>query len=134
MTRFRTLAGDGQLAFVGVLLETGRTHQIRVHMKHRGAPIVGDSLYGSKAANEKWRAPRQMLHARRVRFPHPVQKGEWVDVQAPLPDDFLRLARPLLKRLSMPSPVVENPALLCSFPIVEETECARSSKESKGPK
>jgi 23S rRNA pseudouridine1911/1915/1917 synthase len=65
-------------------LETGRTHQIRVHMASIGHPVVGDRQYGGR---ETYGLTRQFLHATRLRFPHPVT-GEEVDVQSPLPEDL----------------------------------------------
>lgn len=75
-----------------LLLETGRTHQIRVHMGHLGHHVVGDTLYGgvlSKNENGIYVpiAKRQLLHARRLCFTHPVTK-KYIEVEAPLPADF----------------------------------------------
>jgi 23S rRNA pseudouridine1911/1915/1917 synthase len=62
-------------------LDTGRTHQIRVHLSHIGYPLVGDILYGGK-----WDAPRQALHAAKLEFAHPLTK-EWISCFAPFLDD-----------------------------------------------
>lgn len=72
---------------VELLLETGRTHQIRVHMSHIGHPVVGDVLYGEA---EVWLIERQALHAKYLSFTHPVS-GEAMEVAAPLPQDILKL-------------------------------------------
>lgn len=72
---------------VELLLETGRTHQIRVHMSNIGHPVVGDVLYGESSV---WLIERQALHARYLSFKHPV-KGDFVEVAAPLPDDMQKL-------------------------------------------
>lgn len=89
---------------LSVRLETGRTHQIRVHLAHRGMPIVGDAVYGgrlkvpagldpeSRASLAVFR--RQALHAQRLSFTHP-QSGEALDFQAPLPQDFAALLEAL---------------------------------------
>lgn len=69
---------------VELLLETGRTHQIRVHMSHIGHPVLGDHLYGGE---NPWLIERQALHARYLSFYHPVN-GELMEVEAPLPDDM----------------------------------------------
>jgi 23S rRNA pseudouridine1911/1915/1917 synthase len=68
-------------------LETGRTHQIRVHLLHIGHPIVGDPVYGSARAPE---IHRQALHAARLAFAHP-RTGARVAYAAPLPEDFAGL-------------------------------------------
>jgi len=67
-------------------LETGRTHQIRVHMSHIGHPVLGDSLYGEE---EPDLIGRQALHASGLAFIHPITK-ERVDFEAPLPEDMRR--------------------------------------------
>ena len=69
-------------------LLTGRTHQIRVHLKHLGHPILGDTLYAAGPAAAA--APRQMLHAWRLGFQHPRGEGRApLEFRAPLPADFL---------------------------------------------
>jgi len=76
---------DGnQVSMLSIRILTGRTHQIRVHMAHKGNPILGDSLYGG---NQKLEVPRQMLHAWKISIPHP-QTGEMMSFEAPLPPDF----------------------------------------------
>jgi len=67
--------------------ETGRTHQIRVHMADQGWPLVGDKLYGGPEA------PRHALHARRLAFDHPFT-GTFVEYEAPLPPDWVDLEAP----------------------------------------
>ncbi len=69
-------------------LHSGRTHQIRVHLKHLGHPILGDEVYGRRAG-----FTRQMLHAWRLGFTHP-RTGERMNFQAPLPPDFLAAGVP----------------------------------------
>ncbi len=71
---------------------TGRTHQIRVHLKEIGAPVLGDSLYGSPSFNQKFRTPRQFLHARKICFAHP-KSGNLLTIEAPVPDDMLQFAK-----------------------------------------
>ncbi|MCE8022439.1 23S rRNA pseudouridine(1911/1915/1917) synthase RluD [Halomonas sp. MCCC 1A11036] len=81
-------------------LETGRTHQIRVHMAHRRFPLIGDPVYGGRlklpaGASEELKTllrefPRQALHARKLAFLHPAS-GEPVEFRAALPDDLLLL-------------------------------------------
>jgi len=72
---------------VELVLETGRTHQIRVHMSHIGHPIIGDVLYGEASV---WLIERQALHAKYLAFRHPVT-GQFMELEAPLPEDMLAL-------------------------------------------
>ncbi|RTZ44489.1 RluA family pseudouridine synthase [Candidimonas sp. SYP-B2681] len=85
---------DDDLSVTEVLctLETGRTHQIRVHMMSLRHPLVGDVLYGGKLAGA---AARQMLHARALSFDD-FSTGERVHFEAPLPDDFQRVLEKVL--------------------------------------
>lgn len=71
-------------SLVELLLETGRTHQIRVHMSHIGHPVLGDWLYGGDNVNL---IQRQALHAAKLSFTHPITK-ERLNLTAPLPDDI----------------------------------------------
>jgi RluA family pseudouridine synthase len=101
VTRFRRIFNFGPFCLVKALPQTGRLHQIRVHLLHAGHPIIGDKLYGGderlylefiKAGySEDLRArldfPRSALHSRSMRFPHPFL-GKNVTVKAPLPADF----------------------------------------------
>jgi len=84
-----------------VSLETGRTHQIRVHLAHLGHPVLGDTAYGKHQA-EFWRflgVSRQLLHAYQLAFRHPVT-GDAIALSAPPPDDIIRWCDPaVLKRL-----------------------------------
>ncbi|MGI6731005.1 MAG: RluA family pseudouridine synthase [Anaerovoracaceae bacterium] len=72
---------------VELLLETGRTHQIRVHLSDIGHPVVGDELYGEYSV---WLIERQALHASYLSFKHPIT-GEDVEVSAPFPQDMQKL-------------------------------------------
>ena len=78
---------DQNYTLVELLLETGRTHQIRVHMSHIGHPVLGDWLYGG--VNEEL-ISRQALHAARLTFTHPVTKKRMV-LEAPLPKDMQKV-------------------------------------------
>jgi 23S rRNA pseudouridine1911/1915/1917 synthase len=76
---------------------TGRTHQIRVHLKSLGFPILGDALYGWKPDARLAKQPeRVMLHAEHLVFTHPIN-GKEIDIRAPLPDDFTKLMKALKK-------------------------------------
>ena len=77
-------------------IHTGRTHQIRVHLKSIGHPIMGDAIYGWKPV-PGLPVPRVMLHAEHLVFTHPIN-GKILDLHAPLPDDFIKVATELRKR------------------------------------
>lgn len=86
----RTIKADGHLSLVNIRLMTGRTHQIRVHMKHVGTPILGDSTYGNPQVNQKYHVERQMLHAYRLAFEHPVT-GKKLEFTVQPPADMQHL-------------------------------------------
>jgi 23S rRNA pseudouridine1911/1915/1917 synthase len=67
-------------------LHTGRTHQIRVHNRFLGHPLLGDPIY-SKPARQVFKASRLMLHAWRLGVTHP-KSGEWIQNEAPIPEEF----------------------------------------------
>lgn len=104
VTHYRVIRRYRAHTHVRVQLETGRTHQIRVHLAHAGFPIVGDRVYGGRltlprGASEELRAalrefPRQALHAARLEFEHPVTH-ETVECAAVLPADMQELLRVL---------------------------------------
>jgi 23S rRNA pseudouridine1911/1915/1917 synthase len=97
LTRFTVVERFAGAALLDVELETGRQHQIRVHLAHVGLPILGDSVYNPRKGRPVvGAAPRQMLHARVLAFVHPIT-GERVHVESPLPDDF-RKALAALRR------------------------------------
>ncbi len=89
LTHYRVDRSLGDIALVHCRIETGRTHQIRVHLKSLGTPVAGDALYGRAALDKKLpvRPQRQMLHAWRLAFTHPVN-GHALAFEAPVPDDF----------------------------------------------
>ena len=83
-TRFKALREIRGRSLVELQLETGRTHQIRVHLASVGHPVVGDSVYGRAQLPLP---PRQFLHATHLEFVHPTT-GEWLIFDAPLPPDL----------------------------------------------
>ncbi|MBE1553538.1 RluA family pseudouridine synthase [Sporosarcina limicola] len=87
VTHFKVLERYGDYTLVECRLETGRTHQIRVHMKYIGYPLVGDPKYGPKKTIE---FGGQVLHAGTIGFDHPTT-GEYLEFNAPLPEDFQAL-------------------------------------------
>ena len=79
-----------------IIIETGRTHQIRVHMASLGSPVAGDRLYGGtvKVKEELSMIDRQLLHASTISFRHPVS-GKEISFTAPMPDDMLQVIEKL---------------------------------------
>lgn len=100
ITHYKMLSAFGELCHVQLQLETGRTHQIRVHMSHIGHPIIGDSLYchsrrvahiRKKRLQDRLRGiKRQMLHAETLGFIHPAS-GEKMDFKVDMPEDMSSL-------------------------------------------
>jgi len=100
VSHYRVLKRYNGATYLRVALETGRTHQIRVHMAHIGHPLAGDPVYGrmpkmkrgvpAELVNVMRSFPRQALHAHKLRLTHPGSQVE-VTYQAPLPDDFEQL-------------------------------------------
>jgi 23S rRNA pseudouridine1911/1915/1917 synthase len=87
----KEIFGARNAALIEVHLETGRTHQIRVHLAEHGNPLVGDAAYGGKRAERfDLDIARPALHAHRIAFDHPAT-GARVDVTAPVPPDFAAL-------------------------------------------
>ena len=85
VTHYSVLERFGRYTLIECVLETGRTHQIRVHMASLGHSIVGDKVYGVK--KERFNLNGQLLHARTIGFVHP-KTGEMMEFSAPLPDYF----------------------------------------------
>lgn len=92
-TSYRVLERLRGATLVAAMIHTGRTHQIRVHFKFLGYPLVGDATYGNRqnqrlADESRYSAPRQMLHAQSLSFIHP-RTGKRMRFEAPKPEDFL---------------------------------------------
>lgn len=85
ITHFKVLERYEKYTFLQVNIETGRTHQIRVHLSHIGYPLVGDSVYSN--GKNPFGVEGQMLHACELEFKHPIT-GEHMNIQAPLPEYF----------------------------------------------
>lgn len=88
LTRWESLAAADDLSLLRVRIETGRTHQIRVHMAWLGHPLAGDTMYGTDGGT----LPRHALHCGAMRFRHPVS-GREIALTAPLPEDMASLLR-----------------------------------------
>lgn len=87
LTHYESIATDGKISVVNIRIVTGRTHQIRVHMKHLQTPVLGDSAYGNPQLNRRYGATRQLLHARYLKIVHP-HTGQPMEFEAPIPDDI----------------------------------------------
>ncbi|MGN0702039.1 MAG: RluA family pseudouridine synthase [Lentihominibacter sp.] len=92
VTHYKVLERFGNFTLIEAMLETGRTHQIRVHMAYIKHPLLGDELYGP--ARNRLGAGRQMLHARVLGFVHP-STGEYMEFSSPLPEDFVKILNSL---------------------------------------
>ena len=88
VTHFRVFLRFKHYTYVECVLETGRTHQIRVHMASIGHPLLGDEVYGRRS--DKYKCEGQCLHAMTLGFHHP-RTGEYIEVNAPLPPYFEHL-------------------------------------------
>ena len=88
VTEYNVIERFDAASYVNLKPGTGRTHQLRVHMSHLGNPILGDKEYGGRKAYIKGiEIPRQMLHAHKIEFKHPV-KNEFMEVVAEIPQDM----------------------------------------------
>lgn len=116
LTRYETLERYRGFSFMRLLPKTGRTHQLRVHMRHLGHPIVADRLYAghaelrtsdvaaeaTNAVGDTTLITRQALHAARLELRHPVTQ-QWCAWEAPLPDDMQQTLAELRKHRKLPS-------------------------------
>lgn len=88
---YRVMSEVKLASLVRINIETGRTHQIRVHMAHSRCPVIGDPLYGGVRPQIPNCPKQQMLHAWKLSFPHPETK-EMLTFTSPIPDNFMELA------------------------------------------
>lgn len=95
VTHFRVLERFGAFTHIEVRLETGRTHQIRVHMAYIKHPLLGDGVYGP--AKNPFGVQGQMLHARVLGFDHPTT-GKYMEFTSPLPEEFAAVLEKLRRR------------------------------------
>ncbi|HYE67127.1 MAG TPA: pseudouridine synthase, partial [Anaerovoracaceae bacterium] len=92
VTHYKVLQRFGSFTYVEARLETGRTHQIRVHMAYINHPLLGDAVYGPKKM--VLGAESQMLHAKLLGFRHP-KTGEYMEFESPLPQEFVNVIKKL---------------------------------------
>ena len=94
MTHYEVLARYQGFTHLRLKLETGRTHQIRVHMAYLGHPVAGDAVYGPKKVIKE--LDGQCLHARTIGFVHPIS-GQYMEFTSPLPGYFVEFLDKLKK-------------------------------------
>lgn len=95
VTHYETMISFATATLVRLRLETGKTHQIRVHMRHIGHPLLGDRMYGPERSRREWDVVNRLaLHARSITFRHP-HSGDIVTFRSPLPPDFRTWMREL---------------------------------------
>ena len=94
VTHYEVLERFGEVSYLKLRLETGRTHQIRVHMSHLGHPLLGDELYGGGTTKFERAHPRlfdgQALHAKKLSFEHPISKQQ-LSFECELPENFQKM-------------------------------------------
>ena len=90
ITNYWVIERYGKYTLMKLKLKTGRTHQIRVHMKYIGHPVVGDDVYGSKT--NKFGLEGQLLHSKILGFVHPTT-NEYMEFESDLPDYFLKVLK-----------------------------------------
>lgn len=94
-THYEVIKRYGDFTHVRCIIETGRTHQIRVHMAHIGHPVAGDIVYGPRKAITELNG--QCLHAKHIGFVHPVT-NEWIELESDLPEYFTKFLAKLERR------------------------------------
>lgn len=92
VTDFRFIKSNGELSFLEVYPQTGRTHQIRVHFKAIGAALLGDDLYFNSEYNPGYNIKRHALHAKSLEFEHPVIKAD-MKIECGLPEDMREIIK-----------------------------------------
>ena len=111
VTHYEVITPYGEVSYLKLKLETGRTHQIRVHMSHLGHALIGDTVYSTNRISfEKQHAPLldgQILHAKRLSFDHPTT-GERMSFECELPDNFKRLLE-ILEKTNITQFYLEEP-------------------------
>src|SRR5262249_14405737 len=96
-TYWRVLEDLGDYTLIEARLDTGRTHQIRVHFAYKGRPVLGDSFYGPRKPHAPFGLERQFLHAHRLGFTLPTT-GEWAEFESPLPPDLQAVLEKLRRK------------------------------------
>ena len=132
VTLFRVLGQNHGCSLLEVRILTGRTHQIRVHCAFINHPVLGDPVYGGRPRNAPLQAPRQMLHAWKIVFPHPHSKI-MRQYMAPLPDDFraalAALELPLIGEHQPPQDPLLDPETAPAAPLTPKTVDLKDDEE-----
>jgi len=97
VSHFTVLERFNSHTYLEVKLETGRTHQIRVHLSYMGYPVLGDDKYGRKKPKKNFNVDRQLLHAYKLGFNHP-RTNKWLELKAELPEDFVKILGILVEK------------------------------------
>jgi 23S rRNA pseudouridine955/2504/2580 synthase len=110
LTRWKVVGSMKEATLLQVLIETGRTHQIRRHLQAAGHPVAGDPRYGdfnfNRTCRTRWGLRRMFLHAWKLELPHPIS-GAILKLEAPLPPELIEA----LKALNIPPPPGAAPAV-----------------------
>ena len=93
LTKYKVLRLYNGYTLLEIFPQTGRTHQIRVHLASIGFPVVGDKMYGKAKKLNKLNLPRHFLHAQTISFVLP--SGKSIKIQAPLPEDLKKILQQL---------------------------------------
>jgi len=97
LTRYKVLRLYNGYTLLEIFPQTGRTHQIRVHLASIGFPVVGDKMYGKAKKLNKLNLPRHFLHAHTISFVLP--SGKSIKIQAPLPEDLKKILQQLKSKI-----------------------------------
>lgn len=127
-THYRAVDEIGANTLAAAVLETGRTHQVRVHFAAIGHPVIGDPVYGHRSDL----LGRQFLHAWRLGFHHPAT-GAWIELEAPLPPDLAAAMRAALRRAGIADAETEMGRMLQSGRAAVAAMWGAMSGESAEP-
>ena len=103
VTKFKVAEDFGNATLLDIYPQTGRTHQIRVHLSYIGHPVIGDEIYGSKESDKlakEIELSRQFLHAKKLKFVHPITKKQ-IELEDKLADDLIKCLKILRRRGKM---------------------------------
>ena len=96
VTSFKVIERFADATYMELMIKTGRTHQIRVHLSYIGHPVIGDKIYGGKNINRNYEIAGHALHAKVLGLIHPIT-GDYMEFEADIPEDFDKLLTSLRK-------------------------------------